>query len=146
MTAGLIQRLRRRDARPSAVRSDWPAGRTAEWAWGGSTGTGVRVCIVDSGVESEHPDVRPIAASFAVRSADDGALRVVGDAAGDAYGHGTACAGIVRQLAPAAEIVSVRVLDGAVSTGDALVAGLRWAVEEGFDVVNLSVSTTKRAF
>jgi|SRR5438874_1603989 len=146
MIAGLTQRLRRRDARASAVRSDWPADRTAEWAWGGSTGAGVRVCIVDSGVETGHPDVRPIAGSFAVRPACDGTLGVVADSGHDSCGHGTACAGIVRQLAPAAEIVSVRVLDGLVGGDDALVAGLRWAVEEGFDIVNLSLATTRRAF
>src|SRR2546430_4084611 len=145
MIAGLTQRLRRRDARASAVRSDWPADRTAEWAWGGSTGAGVRVCIVDSGVETGHPDVRPTAGSFAVRPACDGTLGVVADSGRDSCGHGTACAGIVRQLAPAAEIVSVRVLDGLVGGGDALVAGLRRAVEEGVDIVNPSLATTRRA-
>jgi hypothetical protein len=31
---------------------DWPERVTREWAWGGSTGKGVRVCILDSGVEA----------------------------------------------------------------------------------------------
>ncbi len=35
--------------------ADWPAEITREWAWGGSTGRGVRVCILDSGVETGHP-------------------------------------------------------------------------------------------
>jgi subtilisin family serine protease len=62
-------------------------------------------------------------------------------------GHGTACAGIVRRLAPGARISSVRVL-GANFTGSgtALLGGLRYAIEQGFDVINMSLSTTKKPF
>ena len=35
--------------------SEWPEHVTREWAWGGSTGEGARVCIIDSGVEASHP-------------------------------------------------------------------------------------------
>src|SRR5207248_1471908 len=35
----------------------WPGQVTREWAWGGATGAGVRVCVLDSGVELDHPDV-----------------------------------------------------------------------------------------
>jgi subtilisin family serine protease len=53
----------------------------------------------------------------------------------------------VRSLAPECELTSVRVLGaGYTGSGDVLLAGLRWAVEEGFDVVNMSLSTTKRKF
>ena len=38
-----------------ALEADWPARVTREWAWGGSSGKGVRVCILDSGVERGHP-------------------------------------------------------------------------------------------
>ena len=62
-------------------------------------------------------------------------------------GHGTACAGIIRSLAPDCELVSVRVLgEGFVGSGPALIEGLRWAVEQGFDVINMSLSTTKERF
>jgi subtilisin family serine protease len=120
----------------------WPSPLTREWAIGGSDGAGVRVCIVDSGVDATHPDVGTVTAAMAV---EDG--EIVPDELGDVSGHGTACAGIVRAIAPGAELSSVRVL-GADMTGGgpAFVAGLRWAVEEGFDVVNLSLSTRKRAF
>jgi subtilisin family serine protease len=53
----------------------------------------------------------------------------------------------VRSLAPEAELHSVRVLGaGFTGTGDVLLGGLRWAVEEGYDLVNMSLSTTKRQF
>ena len=69
------------------------------------------------------------------------------DLEGDLCGHGTACAGIVRALAPDCRITSARVLgSGLTGSGPALLAGLRWAVGQGFDVVNMSLSTTKHAF
>ena len=43
-------------------------------------------------------------------------------------------------------LFSVRVLGGGYTgSGPVLLAGLRWAVEQGFDVVNMSLSTTKRS-
>ena len=124
----------------------WSEGVTREWALGGSTGKGVRVCVVDSGIDAGHPMVGPVQQSVAVHVRDD-VLVVEEDTAGDLCGHGTACAGIIRSLAPECELGSVRVLDeGFVGSGPVLVEGLRWAIEEGYDVVNMSLSTTKRAF
>src|SRR5581483_1931645 len=118
-----------------------------EWALGGATGDGVRVCILDSGIERGHPLVGDIAGAVAVSVDEDGKTIVEPDEEGDRCGHGTACAGIVRALAPAAELHSVPVLGaGFTGSGEALLAGLRWAVEQGFDVVNMSLSTTKRQF
>jgi subtilisin len=126
---------------------EWPGEVTRDWAWGGSTGEGVRVCILDSGVESGHELVGEVEQSVAVTIDPDGETHVEEDEEGDLCGHGTACAGIVRSLAPDARLVSVRVLGaGFTGSGDVLLAGLRWAVEQGFDVVNMSLSTTKRQF
>jgi subtilisin len=129
------------------VPADWPDEVTREWAWGGSQGEGVRVCILDSGVEAGHPAVGELEGAVAVSVDEDGATLVEEDAEGDLCGHGTACAGIVRSLAPGCRIFSVRVLgSGYTGSGPVLVAGLRWAVEQGFDVVNMSLSTTKSQF
>ena len=69
------------------------------------------------------------------------------DAEGDLSGHGTACAGIVRAIAPGCALSSVRVLGaGFTGSGGVLLAGLRYAVEQGFDVINMSLSTTKKPF
>ena len=130
-----------------AVVADWPGPADADWAWGGATGRGVRVCVVDSGIEGDHPDVGPVQGSYAVTGPAGGELEVVPVAAGDACGHGTACAGVIRALAPECELYSVRVLgERYSSTGDMFVAGLRWAVAQKFDVVNLSLSTTRQKF
>jgi subtilisin family serine protease len=125
---------------------DWPDRVTREWAWGGSTGAGVRVCVLDSGIELGHPLVGPVQRSVAVTK-DGDEITIADDDSGDLCGHGTACAGIIRALAPECELTSVRVL-GAGYTGSAavLLAGLEWAIEQGFHVINMSLSTTKRQY
>ena len=129
-----------------AIPLSWPERVTRDWAWGGATGAGVRVCILDSGVEFEHPQVGRVDGAVFV-SVDGEDVTVAEDPVGDECGHGTACAGIVRSLAPECELWSVRVLGaGYTGSGAALLGGLRWAVEEGFDVINMSLSTTKRQF
>jgi subtilisin family serine protease len=126
---------------------EWPERVTADWALGGSTGAGVRVCILDSGVQPDHPLVGELEGAVALRKDDEGQIHVEDDTEGDLCGHGTACAGIVRSLAPDARIFSVRVLGaGFKGSGTVLLEGLRWAISEGFDVINMSLSTTKKQF
>jgi subtilisin len=126
---------------------DWPARVTREWALAGSTGEGIRVCVVDSGIEDGHPLVGSVERAVSVSERGDGELVVEDDAEGDLCGHGTACASIIRSLAPDCRLSSVRVLGaGFTGSGPALLEGLQWAVGEGYDVINLSLSTTKRAF
>jgi subtilisin len=127
--------------------SEWPERITREWAWGGSTGKGARVCILDSGVETAHPVVGALESAVVVSVDENEEPVVEEDTEGDVSGHGTACAGIVRALAPEVSISSVRVL-GAKFTGSGgvLLAGLRYAIEQGFDVINMSLSTTKKPF
>jgi subtilisin family serine protease len=130
-----------------ALPTDWPGQITREWAWGSSTGEGVKVCILDSGIEAEHPLVDGIDGAVAVQVGENDEITVVEDAEGDLCGHGTACAGIVRSLAPKCSIFSVRVLGaGFTGSGTALLGGLRWAVEQRFQVINMSLSTTKSQF
>lgn len=136
--------LEREAARSETLAAVWPLEDPRAWAWAGSSGSGVRVCVVDSGIDPAHPRVGQIRASLAVAEVD-GDLQVVPDSGGDLFGHGTACAGIIRELAPDCELHSVRVLGGDLtSTGDVLVRGLRWAIDERFDLINLSLSTTKQ--
>jgi subtilisin len=126
---------------------DWPASVTRDWALGGATGAGVRVCILDSGIETGHPRVGEIDGAVAFHRGDDDEIELEEDNEGDLCGHGTACAGIVRQLAPECSLYSARVLGaGFKGSGPVLLEGLRWAVDQGFEVINMSLSTTKRQF
>ena len=125
-----------------------PAPITREWAWGAGTGAGVRVAVVDSGIDATHPAVGPVQGGVVIEpdaDADDG-LRITPGPHDDLYGHGTACAAIIRALAPECELYSVRVLGPALTgRGPIFAAGLRWAIENGMDVVNMSLSTRSRA-
>lgn len=126
---------------------DWPERVTREWAFGDAQGAGATVCILDSGVERGHPLVGELDRAVSIAVDEEGGAIVTEDEEGDLCGHGTACAGIVRELAPKCSLVSVRVLGaGYTGSGPVLLAGLRWAVEQGFDVINMSLSTTKQQF
>jgi subtilisin len=137
---------------PGALRDvdlDIPSQITPEWAWGGSTGAGVKVAVLDSGIDASHPWVGSVEGGVALEYDPDaaGGVRFEEGPHEDLYGHGTACAGIIRRLAPDCEIYSVRVL-GRKLTGKGFVfaAGLDWALREGMRVVNLSLSTGKRDY
>lgn len=125
---------------------DTPISR--EWAWGDSTGAGVKVAIVDSGVDPDHPAVGPIQGSVSLHwDPEDEEVKVEEVAHEDVFGHGTACAAIIRSIAPECEIYSVRVL-GAKLTGKGIVfaEGLEWAIDNGMHIANLSLSTGKRDY
>jgi len=121
--------------------------KTPEDAWGGATGKGIRVAVVDSGIDASHP---------AVEGSVKGGVDVV-DAGGgpqyapcsftDAFGHGTACAGIIKDLAPDVTLYSARVLGAQLTgSGSMFLAGLKWAIESGVEVVNLSLGTTNHDY
>lgn len=115
--------------------------------WRSSTGDGVSVAIVDSGVDAKHPDLDGKIVE-AVEARLDG-KRVVFEPsdAGDSAGHGTACAGIVIGIAPGVRIHSIKVL-GAEGLGDgqAFLGGLEYAIKNRYRVINLSLGTTKPQF
>lgn len=123
------------------------AALTPRWAWGGADGGGVRVCVVDTGVDGGHPMVGRVDQATTVADAGNGTVRIEDTPAVDRVGHGTACAGIIRSLAPAVSLSSVQVLtDGKTGSGQALLTGLAWAIDEGYDVINLSISTVRSEY
>src|SRR6187455_1170267 len=124
---------------------------TPEWAWGNSTGKGVRVAVVDSGIEYDHPvlenSVRGgVIVEYDAKSENQYRIKTESKPV-DVSGHGTACAGIIHSIAPEAELYSVRVL-GRNMGGRAIqfAAGLNWAIENDMQVVNLSLSTSLEEF
>jgi type VII secretion-associated serine protease mycosin len=114
-------------------------------AWRVSTGEGVTVAVVDSGVDAGHPDL----AGQVLPGID--LVAGTGDGRTDPVGHGTTVAGLIAGrgddtrgvvgLAPKAKILPVRVLDEENRYDDALIVarGVRWAVDNGAQVVNLSL-------
>ncbi len=108
----------------------------------GFTGSGVRVAVVDTGVDAQHPDL-----VGRVIDAKD----FTGEGAGDGNGHGTHVAGIIagsgaasdgkyRGVAPDALILAARVLgSGGSGQQSWVMAGIEWAVERGVKVINMSL-------
>ena len=115
--------------------------------FGDADGRGVRVAIVDSGVDGTHPAlVGRLTRSLRVELDGEDARVIDDPEAGDVVGHGTACAGIVAAVAPGAELLSIRVLgpDNR-GKGRAVAAAVDWAVAAGVEVVNLSLSSRSEA-
>lgn len=134
------------------IRTVGPIGQiNRQWAWGDSKGEGVRVAVIDSGVEADHPAVLGSVRKGVVIEYDpqtESHIRIVEEKTPrDLFGHGTACAGIIHSLAPEAEIYSVRVI-GQDLRGKALqfAGGLRWAIDHGMQVVNMSLSTSRQEY
>jgi len=112
---------------------------------GDKRGKGVRVAIVDSGVEASHPWVGgKIVESYAVSKEGDN-YEVERTDGIDMIGHGTAVAGNIRRFAPEADLVSIQILGKSLrADSEALLEALRWLTEqEDIDVVNLSLSTMR---
>lgn len=103
----------------------------------GFTGDGIRVAVVDTGIDALHPD---LAGRIAARRDFSGA----GDA--DDVGHGTHVAGIVagagavyRGVAPAATLVVAKALSASGGTEDAVLAAMSWASRQDVRAMNLSL-------
>ncbi|HQC15789.1 S8 family peptidase [Mesotoga prima] len=113
--------------------------------WLTSTGDGVNVAILDTGIDGTHPDLEG-----KVAGGDDFTGT---DSYSDDNGHGTHVSGTVAAIysnnsgvygvAPSASLYAVKVLD---STGsgylDWIIAGIEWAIANEIDVINMSLGTT----
>lgn len=103
-------------------------------------GRGVRIAVLDSGIETTHPDLGGLQLADDTAFEIDGHfLRAAANTDGDVMGHGTAIASIIRSLAPAAEIGSFRVLDGGLKSRSSIVwEAARHAIERGYHILNCS--------
>ena len=119
-------------------------------AWGTTTGAGIRIGIVDTGIDLEHEDLAGNVVAHTACVGTRGDPANCKGSAQDVVGHGTHVAGIatankdngkgVAGVAPDAELVIVRAID---ETGGGEItdvnAGIRWVVDHGAKVVNLSL-------
>lgn len=101
-------------------------------------GRGVKVGIIDSGVNPAHPHVGGVAGGARISPSEaDSPNDYL-----DYIGHGTAVAGAIREKAPDAQLYAVKVFDRALTTNiKAIIKAIDWCVENEMDLINLSLGT-----
>ena len=100
----------------------------------------VRVAVVDSGVYADHPHVQGIARGVSLVEGADPVDFV------DRNGHGTAVTAAIREKAPAAEIIAIKIFDRTLAaSAHGLARAIERAADEGADLINLSLGTTNPA-
>lgn len=131
----------------STQETPWGIARIqAPGLWSETTGAGVRVAILDTGIQRNHPDLQVAGGYLAIKSGSYKRLpRTQWD---DDEGHGTHVAGTVAALnndygvvgvAPGASLYAVKALDrnGGGSLSD-IIDGIDWCIANGIDVINMS--------
>jgi len=118
----------------------WPTPDEARRALADGTGAGVKVAVIDSGIEFTHPALTGMTVADSVGVIEEKGRIELRDGAGhDVYGHGTGVAGIIHERAPGAAIGSFRVLDArSLSRTGLILAGVREAIRRGYHVLNCS--------
>jgi len=103
------------------------------------TGTGVKVALIDSGVNAQHSHVGHVAGGIQFFLSDEGTVQTSPEYP-DHMGHGTALAGVLRAKAPQVELYAVKIFSDHLATSfPVLEAALHWAIEQRIKIINLSL-------
>ncbi|MGW1720278.1 S8 family peptidase [Streptomyces sp. NPDC002156] len=117
-------------------------GAPKAWA-AGYDGKGVKIAVLDTGVDATHPDLKSqviAAKNFTPAATTDDKVGHGTHVASIAAGTGAKSGGKYKGVAPGAKIISGKVLDDTGSGDDSgILAGMEWAAEQGAQVVNLSL-------
>ncbi len=118
----------------------WTSPDEAAEALRTGTGRGVRIAVLDSGIETSHAELRNVRWGDDLAITESGfQLEVIPGGGQDLFGHGTAVAGIIHRIAPEAEIASIRVLGSSLEARTAIVQeGALLALERGYHILNCS--------
>jgi type VII secretion-associated serine protease mycosin len=158
MLAGPLALLPSTVAYADGIRAqEWAlAAMHTEEAWRTTQGKGITVAVLDTGVEEDHPDLvgnilpGKDMIGFGAQRGDRPWARHGTAMAGiiAAHGHGPGDGDGVMGIAPEAKILPVRVIledddparaKARSTRGNALAEGIRWAADQGADVINLSL-------
>lgn len=116
----------------------------ADDLWSEYDGSGITIAVIDSGIDSSHPDLKN-------KIVDQVSFVKYEPASEDGLGHGTHVAGIIagsgvasgskyKGVAPGASLMNVKVLDNyGWGTASSIISGIEYAVEHGADVISLSL-------
>ncbi|MCK4865178.1 MAG: S8 family serine peptidase [Gammaproteobacteria bacterium] len=122
---------------------------TMQWLSENSTGKTVQVAIIDSGIDGLHPELKDKIKRTCIvsknKSGDIECSETEIEKSNDSFGHGTAVAGCVISIAPDVEIINIKVLNQYNDcSGDILIAGLKWALDQNIKLINMSLATSKK--
>jgi subtilase family protein len=133
------------DGKVKAAGLDWNLEKiNAPAAWStGTTGKGVKVAVIDTGIDTTHPDLAgQVGASVNFSDAPDTADHVGHGThvAGTIAGTGAASGGARKGAAYGATLLNVKVLnDDGQGLDSSVIAGMEWAAQHGAKVANLSL-------
>jgi subtilisin family serine protease len=104
-------------------------------AWPGRAGRGIRVAVIDSGVNTAHPHIGGVAGGVAIGAAVEADYL-------DVLGHGTAVMAAIMEKAPEAEYFAVKVFQTSLRARvEDILAAIDWCVDHEMHVMNLSLGT-----
>ena len=102
------------------------------------TGRGVKIAVIDSGVNPAHPHVGGVSGGTRISSNDTTSSQDYLDF----IGHGTAVAAAIREKAPEAQLYAVKVFDRTLTTNiEVILKAIDWCIDNEMDLVNLSLGT-----
>lgn len=120
---------------------DWPTVEEAVQACSSGDGSGIRIAILDSGIDPTHPDLSnaPLESPLTVQLISR-QIQVSPNQHGDVLGHGTAIAGIIHSLAPNAVLLDVNVLTSRLRQHrhEIVRMGAMTAIQNEADILNCS--------
>jgi peptide maturation system protein (TIGR04066 family) len=107
------------------------------------TGKGVKVAVIDSGIDNTHPHISYPVRGIGIVSYEDASIGYKDDFF-DTVGHGTACADLILKKAPDCEVYGIKVFNDDLLEADPelIIEAVRWAVDKGIQVINLSLGIT----
>jgi subtilisin family serine protease len=110
-------------------------------------GRGIKVAVIDSGIELSHPAMHHVRLidDVAFEQNEQGVLRRVAGWGIDTYGHGTAVASVILRAAPEVQLGSFRVLDNKLASKYPIIEeAARTAIDRGYHIINCSFGTKAR--
>ncbi|MBI3600132.1 MAG: S8 family serine peptidase [Nitrospinae bacterium] len=110
-------------------------------------GRGVKVALIDSGINPYHPHVNGIAGAVRIGIDKSKCIYCSDTDLFDRIGHGTACAGIICKIAGEVKLYSIKVFDESLSTyTSVLIEAIKWSVENKVSIINMSLGTHNKRY